>query len=298
MKWGKSILSKEINDLDLEIENINVLIDSQEIEAFENALDKLIGQNEFPYKIEESKVFAKRIMKKKTQERYKMNKSMAMASVIVLCIVFGTGIYAKEYLKKFIFHTEHGTAIVKTTENLTENQAKKIVDGLSNSSQIDSTVQDIENLEPTEEYYTTIEEAEEKIGFDLIVPQNIPVQFKQEKGVFVERNDAGKTYAYVHYEPDSDEKYSYLRIDVAKQEYDKGTYVDTIDSMGTETYVASDGTKYMIRREKDEVAKTNCLTAKTYIGQYEYGIFTNGIEDAEFYLILDSMDLTSYKLTQ
>lgn len=287
-----------MKDMNQELEGINELIDNQEIAAFEAALDEFIDKNEFPYEIEESKVFAKRIIKKKAEGRYKMRKSLAAACIIGVCLVGGTAAYAGGLYLKFTFATSHGTAIVKTTEDLTEDQAKQMVDNLINLPEAEHNEQFVGETEIIDEYYATVEEAEKKLGFPLIVPENKPEQFKKEKKVFVDKDDAGKTYVYVQFEPDTDEEYSFLRIDVIYQEYSKGTYIEIINDIDAETYITPDDTKYIITREKDEVAKTMCLTAKTYIGQYEYSIFTNGIEETAFYNMIDSVNLSRYKLTE
>jgi len=282
-------LSKERNHVEQDFEEINKLIDANEIDELEAALDQFMKQNEFPYELEESKVFAKRIIKRRRKEQYVMKKSLVTASIIGICLIGTTITYASGLFKKFTFLTEKGTAIVKTTENLTEEQAEQMVDRLINLPE-DSGEQ-VETIEPVENRYTSIEEAEKDLDFPLILPSNIPEQFKEEKEVMVLINPImEKTYVYVIFKADTEETNSILKIDIIKETVSEGTSISVRQTPG-EIYTTKDHIEYEITREQE-----TCLKATTYVGAYEYGIFTNGIEEAVFYDIIDSVDVSAYNM--
>ncbi len=286
-------MSKDIDDIKQEFEVINELINSQDIDKFETALNQFIVQNEFPYEIEESKIFAKRIIKSQKEGTYRMKKSFKVASLISVCLIGTAVVYASGVLKKFTFLTNKGTAIVKTTDNLTEKQAQKMVEDLINLPE--EIGEDAEVIEPIENHYTTIEEAEKALDFAIILPNNIPEAFKEEKEVMVLINpETEQTFVYVIFDAITEEEHSFLKIDIVKEEHvAEGTSI-AIRESSDEIYRSKNDVKYEIFKERDESTNDDYLKAKTYVGEYEYGIFVNGIDEATFYDIIDSVDISEY----
>lgn len=285
-------MNKEVNNIRQDINEIDKLIDGQDIDKLEAALDKLIVQDEFLYEIEEGKAFAKRIIKCRRKETYIMKKSFVAASIIGVLLMGATAAYASGVFNRFIFLTNKGAAVITTSENLTQEEAKHKLDDFMKLPE--QSGQLVEKSEPIEKHYSTIEEAQKELEFQITLPSNMPEIFKQEKEVMVLIEPVlKKTFVYIIFDADTEGIHSMLKIDIVKETYSEGTSI-SVRQAADETYTTSNGIEYEITREQDKVTNAKSLKAKTYVNNYEYGIFTNGVEETTFYDIIDSIDISAY----
>lgn len=276
------------------VDSLNQLdhaIDARDIHEVEKQLAILSDWMPLPCTVEDSQLFAKKIIDKHKKGNENMKKSkrklVALVASFALVLCMGITVYASGIYKQFTFFNDDTTVIVKSDQDMSEEEAKRIADEAADN--YNQPVDEEENVVPVGvKSYTSIKAIEEALGIDVIVPTYIPEEFVMDQEIHTEAVADSTVNIYVTYTSKVDSE-SLFGITIRKEDLPEGsTSVTVVDSVYKDTYTTPTGIKYNILTEE------SAIIACTEINDIQYGLIFVGVSDAEMYKVIDSTDLAGY----
>jgi|GEM_PF-5924467 len=266
---------------------IDKAIEKMDMEEIDRQLRFLEIEKPLPCDIEESELFARRIIKEGKKGEHKVqNKSRRMGimiAVVMMVLTLGvTMVFGAGYLK-FDFFNHDTTVQIKTSENLTVEEAEALATEASeeyNNNVIDDAIV----LETTKTNYNSIEELENDLEVKVVIPKYIPEGFVFDGNIMVQLSDISKNI-YITY-INGEEKM--IGITMVVEEEIEGTTVSVTDAVYKDSFKTESGTEYMILDED------GAKIATTEVGNLSYAIVTIGVSDEVIQKILESIDFDDY----
>jgi len=266
-------------------------IDNMDMPKIERELAKLSEGMAIPYEIEDSKIFARRIIKqnKKGHESMRNNikKIGTVAACLVLTITIGvTAAYATGLFKNFKFYNEKTTVEIRTNQNISEEEAERLAKEAEEDYNSPST--EGTSVNATEKIFSSIEEVEESIGIKIILPSDIPVDFQMEKDIKVYDSFNNNYNIYLTYVSKEKEN-RLLGVTIITQEQpEDSTIVTVTDLVYKEEYKTPGGIKYSILNEDEGIIAT------TDTNNLQYALIFMGVNEEEMHRVINSADLSGY----
>lgn len=280
---GKDNFTSKLDDL-------NKAIDDNDMSKIEMHLEQLSADQPFPHEIEDSQLFARRIIRQNQKGYDRMKKSsISRWSKVAVCLllVFALGAtagYAAGYYKSYKFYSEQYTIDVRTTGELSEEEAR----GMAKEAEanFEDPGDNVTIIEPERLTFASIEEAEEKLDITIAKPTVIPEGYVMEEEIYVEKTSDTDFNAYVSY---VNEKEDYLGITIIKMSLEDGsTHVTLTDTVFEDTF-SSNGIPFTLMKEDEG------LIAAADFGDIQYAIVSFGLSEKDLKEVVNSIDLSIYK---
>lgn len=264
-------------------------IDSMDMFEIEVQLANLSDKEEFPYEIEDSKLFAKRIIKQSKKGNGSMRKNVKKSGILVACLVLTIGVtvaYGAGLFRNFKFYNEETTVEIRTDQNISEEEAARIAkeaeDDYNSPSTEDTTEKD------TKKIFSSIKEVEETIGMQITLPSYIPKDFQIEKDISVYNTFDNNHNIYINYISREKED-RLLGVTIITQNHPEDSTVVTVtDTVHKNDYKTPSGTKYSILEEDEAIIAT------TDISNIQYALIFMGVNEDEMNKVINSTDLSGY----
>lgn len=303
-KRGGSFM-KDIFKDDPEFNNIkdklDEAIDNMDISEIEKQLAKLAHDNPLPYQIEDSRLFAKRIIKqnKKGDDTMKINykKFGTLVASVLLTITIGlTAAYAMSLFQEFNFFNKDTTVNIRSNQNLSEEEAKKINEEVSKmfGMEASETSNNQGNRQETSKEtgiksFSNIKEVKEALGIDIVLPSYVPVDFEMNKNVNVQSTINDNFNIYTTYDSkENTERFLGVTV-ITKNLPEDSTVMTVTDVVHKGFYTTPAGTKYTLM--DDDAA----VIATIEINNIQYALIFQGISEDEMHKVIDSVNLEIYK---
>ena len=281
----------------LDIRAIDEAIDRMDIEEIEKRLEPLLEENPFKDSMEDSKLFAKRIIKQNQKGRsvMKLNRRNKIVLVASLAVVIGGSVFATGVINQYTIHKADKTIEIKTAGSLSEEEVQQIADDMANSYGKDKPEENVLYGEDLKKEFGTIEEAEKALNMKLVMPSYIPEEFKLAGDIYCEYFSEDKNNTYITYASAQDAN-KLLGVTVIKEVLpEDSTMVTVNDSVYEGEYTSSSGDKYTLYKDTGEKPEQVAHIAKIIIGDVEYAVVSAGMDEAEFHKIIDSVNLDAYR---
>lgn len=269
------------NELDLQ--DINKAIENCDMSRIDEELKLLESQSPFPQEEVDSTLFAKDIIKKSKGRKSGMKKAYKMVAGLALAMIIGvTGVYASGLYKSFSFYKEDKTITVKSTGELTQEEALEMA--VEAEKDLEQTPAE-ERVNTSEKLsYYSIAEAEKNLGIPIAVPTALPEAFEMDESVYVEKANR-QTNIYVTFK--NGEKLFGITI-LADDVTEDMTSITITDSVYENSF-KSNG------RDFNLFTEDGGLIATTDFGAVQYALISMGLTEDELKAIVDSVDLTVYE---
>ncbi|MCM1992225.1 hypothetical protein [Oceanirhabdus seepicola] len=266
-------------------------IDNMDVTEIERQLAKLSEGEGLPFEIEDSKIFAKRIIKQSKKGRMSMRKNIkkfgTVAACLVLTITIGvTAAYATGLFKNFKFYNEKTTVEIRTNQNISEEDAERLAKEAEEDYNSPST--EGTSVNATEKIFSSIEEVEESIGIKIIIPSDIPVDFQMEKDIKVYDSFNNNYNIYLTYVSKEKENRLMGVTIITQDQSEDSTVVTVTDAVYKAEYKTPAGTKYSILKEDEGIIAT------TDTNNLQYALIFMGVSEEEMHKVIDSVDLSGY----
>ncbi|MCT4507757.1 MAG: hypothetical protein N4A48_03215 [Tepidibacter sp.] len=264
-------------------------IDSMDMFEIEVQLEKLSNKEEFPYEIEDSKFFAKRIIKQSKKGNGSMRRNVKKSGILVACLVLTIGVtvaYGTGLFKNFKFYNEKTTVEIRTNQNISEEEAERIAkeaeDDYNSPSTEDTTEKD------TKKIFSSIKEVEETIGMQITLPSYIPEDFQMEKDIMVYNTRGDNHNIYITYMSSEKEDRLLGITTITRNQPEDSTIITVTDAVHKNDYKTPSGTKYSILEEDEAIIAT------TDISNVQYALIFMGVNEEEMHKVINSTDLSGY----
>lgn len=272
--------------------NMNNAIDDMDIDQIEAYLDKMDDPVELEAVKIDSELFARRIIdehKDKDVKRKMSTKRMIMfAACLVLAFAMGVTAHAAGLFNVFTYYGDSSTVEIRTDQELSQAERDVIVEEVVTSYE-NGEVTGTEVRTPEYKTYNGIEAVKEAIGVDIGLPGFIPEDFVMESEIMVSESFDGNHNIYVTYESSTDPNRMF-GITVATQNYSEGSMVVSVtDTVYEDEYVSKSGDHFSIMSEDGGTV----VIAE--LGHLQYALIFLGVEEAEIYQVIDSVDLGIYR---
>ncbi|WP_432406363.1 hypothetical protein [Wukongibacter sp. M2B1] len=276
-----------------EIQSINSkiddAIDKMDVEEVERQLAKLSEERPLSHVIEDSKVFAKRIIKQNRKGVNNMRRSMNKSVILVACLVLTIGatvVYGSDLFKKFMFYNQKTTVEIRTNQNISQGEAERLAKDAEDDYNSPSSQGTTEKA--VERTFSSIEEVEEATGIKIILPSYIPEDFQIEKDISVYNTLNNNYNIYINYRSKEKEN-RLLGVTIITQDLlEDSTVVTVTDAVHKDEYKTPSGTNYSILKEDEGTIAT------TDINNIKYAIIFMGVNEEEMNRVINSVDLSSY----
>lgn len=276
-----------------EIQSINSkiddAIDKMDVEEVERQLAKLSEERPLSHVIEDSKVFAKRIIKQNRKGVNNMRRSMNKSVILVACLVLTIGatvVYGSDLFKKFMFYNQKTTVEIRTNQNISQGEAERLAKDAEDDYNSPSSQGTTEKA--VERTFSSIEEVEKATGIKIILPSYIPEDFQIEKDISVYNTLNNNYNIYINYRSKEKED-RLLGVTIITQDLSEDSTVVTItDAVHKDEYKTPSGTNYSILKEDEGTIAT------TDINNIKYAIIFMGVNEEEMNRVINSVDLSSY----
>ncbi|WP_099189603.1 hypothetical protein [Tepidibacter mesophilus] len=264
-------------------------IDQMDISEVERQLEKLSEVKPLPYAIEDSKIFAKRIIKQNKKGQGCMRKNIKKSGIVAACLmltigvtaVYGTGIF-----KNFKFYNQKTTVEIRSNQDISEEEANRLAKEAEKDYDSPSTQGTTEEAELRT--FSSIKEVEETIGIKVILPLYIPKDFQMEKDIMVQNSFNNNHNIYISYKSNAKNNRS-LDVTIATQDQPEDSTVVTVtDAVRKGQYTTPYGTKYTILKEEEGIIAT------TDINNISYNLIFTGVNKEEMHRVINSADLRGY----
>lgn len=287
-----------MNDKRQILRRLDDAIDRADMDVIEKELHRLSLAQASKIEAEDVHLFACRIQKLQ-KEKYKMNtfrKPWKIAVIAAVIATMGISVYAANTLQWFSFQSGDQFVTLRTTENMTEDEAKALVTEVDASTPDDADVQQADSQELS---FDTVAQAEQKLGFAVALPAKMPkMTLESAKGQIVKfGEDIEKRFCWLNY---SDEQGRLFGVTVTREIIQEGRSVTgytahDIDEGSLGTYKSKSGIEYTTLSESDETGEKTAHIANAVVGEYEYALVFSGFSEAERHEIIDSVNLSAYK---
>ncbi|MDF2596143.1 MAG: hypothetical protein K0R69_2484 [Clostridia bacterium] len=285
-------ISQNIHQANLVQDSLDQAIDDMDITQINLQLEKLSDIDPFSYQIEDSYLFAKKIIRQNKKGNAIMKKTYKKwgtltASLILTAIVGVSGAYAAGLLDQFTFFNKDKTIVVKSNQPLTSEEAKELADDAAFAY---DQPKDLENYaSPVEENaFTSVAEIKEAFGMDIVFPDYIPSDFQLDPEIHTQTlsDDNFQIYTTFTSKQGGNRRFGISLI------YSKlppeSTSITVTDAVYKDDYQTPSGTEYTLFDEED------ATMAQTEIGDIEYILVFLGFEKEEMYQVIDSTNLEAY----
>jgi hypothetical protein len=267
-------------------------IDNMDISEIEKQIDILSANNPFPYPIEDSKLFAKRIIKQNKEGYDTMKKNhkkfAAIAASLILTITIGvTAAYATGLFKEFNFFNKNTTVKIKTTQDMSDDEAQKMAQEASDSYNNPKDPQK-ETKQVDTQSFPSIEKVKEALGIDIVLPAYIPEDFEMDKDIKVQSPFDKNFNIYTTYKSkENTERLLGITI-ISENLPEDSTHITVTDAVYQDTYTTPTGTQYTLFNEDKGVI------ASIEIDNIQYALVFMGLSEDEMHKVIDSVDLSTY----
>jgi len=288
MKDKKQIL-KELDDA----------IDRADMNDIERGLNSLSVVEPNTIQAEDPGLFSTRVQKM-YKEQCIMNKprrALRISVVAAVIMAMGITVYAASTLNWFSFLSGDKFVTMRTTESMTEDEAKALVETNQNAVIPDGAV--METPEIQELSFDTVQQAEKELDMLLVLPASLPDMVLDNANAQIVGFGEGleTRTCWLNY---SDDQGRLFGVTVVREIIQPGTPVTgytthDIDDGSLGSYKSKSGIEYTTLTESDDSGEMTAHIAYTMIGEYEYTLVFVGFEEAERQEIIDSADLSVYK---
>lgn len=284
-------VSRGIHPADI-LDQINHAIDEKNMNEVEKQLALISERSPLPFTVEDSQLFAKRIIyykKKGSNEMKKRSRKIAaLAASFALVLCMGITVYASGLYKEFTFFNKDTTVIIKSDQDMSEEEAKELASEAAEA--YNQPVDEAAIVVPVEEQsYTDLAAIKEAFGIDVIVPAYLPKEFVMDSEIYTQAVPGSSTNVYVSYTSQLDPE-TRFGITVIKSDLpEDSTSITVVDSVYKDTYTTPSGTKYTLLTEEA------AIIAQTEINDIQYALIFVGVSEEEMHKVIDSADLESYK---
>ncbi|SKC84781.1 DUF4367 domain-containing protein [Maledivibacter halophilus] len=267
-------------------------IDNMDMPEIEKQLDKLSADKPFPYEIEDSKIFAKKIIKqnKKGYDTMKNNykKFTTLAASLILTITIGiTAAYATGLFQEFNFFNRDTTVKVRSNQDIREDEAKRLASEASDAYNTPSATKK-SSREVDIKTFSNIQEVKEALDIDIVLPSYIPEDFVIDDNIRVENLYDKNFNIYTTYTSKENKERLFGVTVMTNNLSGDMTSITVTDAVYKDTYTTPDGTKYTLLEED------GTTIAEVSINNIDYALIFSGISDDEMNKIIDSVDLNTY----
>lgn len=284
---------KDIGNPNRTKSKLDEAIDNMDMMEIEKQLDKLLVDKPFPYTIENSKLFAKKIIKnqKKGYDIMKRNSKKCgtlIASLILTITVGVTAAYATGLFEDFNFFYKNTTVEIESNQNIGEKKAKKLAEEANDSYNTPSNTKE-SSTETNLKIFSSIQEVKEALGIDIVLPSYIPTDFEIDKDIRVQPSYNNNYNIYTSYTSKENEE-KFLGVTVISNNLPEDSTVVTVsDAVYKDDYTTPSGTQYTLLDED------SLTIAKVEINNIKYGLLFRGVSKDEMHKVIDSVDLSPYE---
>ncbi|WP_129600656.1 hypothetical protein [Anaerophilus nitritogenes] len=264
-------------------------IDNMDMVEIERQLEKLSKQRPLPYEIEDSKMFAKRIIKQNKKGNGIMKKGIRKSGILAACLVLTIGVtaaYGTDLFKNFKFYNKDTTVEIRTNQNISDKEAERLAKEAKdnyNSPDKKGIITEAKTMT-----FSNIKEVEKALGVKVILPSYIPEDFKMEKDIMVQESFNNNHNIYITYKSKDQENRLFGVTIITQDMLEDSTVVTVTDSVHKDDYKTPSGTKYSILEEGEGII------ANTDIDNINYGLVFMGVDEKEMHKVINSADLSGY----
>ncbi|WP_053955436.1 hypothetical protein [Inediibacterium massiliense] len=264
-------------------------IDHMDTIEIERQLERLSKEKPMPYEIEDSKIFAKRIIKQNKKGHGIMKKSIKKSGILAACLVLTIGVtaaYGTDLFKNFKFYNKDTTVEIRTNANISDKEAERLAKEAKdhyNSPDKQGTIQEAKTTT-----FSSIKEVEKALGVKVILPSYIPKDFQMEKDIIAQEFLNNNHNIYITYKSKDQENRLFGVTIITQDMPEDSTVVTVTDSVHKEDYKTPDGRKYSILEEGEGII------ANTDIDNVNYNLIFMGVSEKEMHKVINSADLSGY----
>ncbi|MEM1485196.1 hypothetical protein V6615_09990 [Oscillospiraceae bacterium PP1C4] len=288
-----------MNEKQKALRQLDAAIDGMDQDGIDRSLARLTALESHTIEAEDAKLFAARIKKLDRERKHSMKNKKTMRTVLVaaaIMVVASVGVYASGVLNNFTFADGDRITNVRTTESITETEAKELADNAKSAETAPS--EQAREAESKEFTFDTVEEAEKKLDTKIVIPAKMPeLALKSVSGQTIRWGDdmESRTVYAIYGDPES----KAVGITVDKRIVKPGSEFTSIstsdmDKNSIGEYKSKSGKVYTLHSESDDSGKRTARIAKITAGSYEYALIFVGVEENEMHKIIDSADLSVY----
>lgn len=226
-----------------------------------------------------------------------LHKPYRLAIVAAVVAALGISVYAVSTMNLFSFVSGDKYVTMRTTESMTEDEAKVFV----GDKQSESIPEDVPVMRAEQEEFTfeTVEEAGQQLDMTLLLPAALPeMKLDSATGQIVHFGDNMENrYCWLIY---SDAQERIFGLTVVREIVAEGVPVTgytthDMDDGSLGSYKSKSGAEYTTLTESNDTGDMTAHIATTAIGEYEYSLVFVGFNEAEQHAIIDSADLSIYQ---
>lgn len=294
-----------MNDKKAILKEMEKAIDDMDMAAFDRGLDMLSSLETQNIVAEEPRIFSARVQKlcqediqMESKPSWSRKKTRFIAVIAVAsALLMGASVYAANNLNLFSFLSDDKYVTIRTTEDITEDEAKARAESDDTAP---SAPENAVTPEQTEYQFESVEQARETMDMEIPFPADLPaMRFESGQGLSLALDTDGseKRMVWLTY---ADDQQRMFGITVSRALFKPGvphSSITTSDadpsSMGT--YHSKSGFAYNTITESDDSGEKTAHIATTMIGEYDYALVFVGFEQAEREAIIDSVDLSGYQ---
>lgn len=294
------MLPKDLED------KLNNAIDEMDMTTLSALLDEIETSTSHPPSLEDSTLFAKRIIKSKNTsipkgpDSMKLKKHHALiASIALICVTSTTVLYATGAFNKLTIFRDDATYKISSNTPLTDKEVNELIDSMADTP-TSSDEENIVNVEDFTHTYESLEDASKDLNVPLIIPTVLPKGFTLSKEVYAETYEVTPGHPSSNIYLSFDNSAQDPTLDEHKQQifgisvcYEDKTDVSQsilkTDLIYDHTYTNALGDTYTIYTDEGGII------ANITIGDIDYTLCFMNIPDQEIYNTLDHTDLSIYK---
>lgn len=281
---------------------LDAAIEEQNLDAIERGLEALSQAETHPIAPEDPMVFCAAIKKLDKEQRTMKKPIYKIAIVAAAVALLSVGVYAASALNLFSFRQGDRFVTMRTTESMTEQEARELVEGDASAREENTAgvSQEAVGQADVEEFtFATPEQAAAKLDLKLPLPAAMPeLPLSSATGSVMRfgENYEDRT-VWLNYGDPADKAFGVTVIREILPEGEAVTSYTTHDmdegSLGR--YKSKSGTEYTILSESNEDGSLTAHIATTMMGEYEYSLVFVGFSQAERNAVIDSTDLSSLR---
>lgn len=277
------------------LNEIDVAIDAMDLSIIKTKLDDLQKMEQEAIIVEDSRLFAARIIELERSEHHMLIPKKQMKTILIAAMIaiMGMTAYAATSLYRYSFGEGDRYVRVRTTSEMSEEEARAFVN--DNLQEIDS--EEMVLQVDTKDYsFSTVEEATQKLDMIIPIPAAMPeMQLESIEASVITFGDESEictvwiTYTDIHSRM--------LGLTVVREVMngDSTSYSSAdMDPGSLDTYKSESGIEFNTLTESNSDGSMTAHIATTVIGQYEYSLIFEGFDQEQREDIIDSADLLVY----
>lgn len=277
------------------LNEIDVAIDAMDLSIIKTKLDDLQKMEQDAIIVEDSRLFAARIIELERSEHHMLipKKQMKTILIAVMIAIMGMTAYAATSLYRYRFWEGDRYVSVRTTNEMSEEEARAFVN--DNLQEIDS--EEVTLQADTKDYsFSTVEEATQNLDMIIPIPAAMPeMQLEPiEASVITFGDDSEIRTVWITY---TDIHSRRLGLTVVREVMngDSTSFSSAdMDPGSSGTYKSKSGIKFDTLTESNSDGSMTAHIATTVVGQYEYSLIFEGFDQEQREDIIDSADLLVY----